>query len=212
MKYELVLFDLDGTMIDSAESIIYCCQKSLDHYGYRYQKDTDFSPMLGGHLAQNFMDFFHVDPNEIRDVVKLYRDFYAKEGILKAKPYGDIEYLLKELRNQGAKIGIATMKREDFAVRMMGDFQLVQYFDCIYGMDADDSKTKSDIIRQCQVACSTENEVTVMIGDTIGDKQAAEECGIDFITVTYGYGFSKNTTKEHNFVANQPKEILKYLI
>ena len=94
---------------------------------------------------------------------------------------------------------MATYKREDYAIDLMKHFGLDKYFDTICGADNDNRLTKTDILQSCIKNLTKEKEEVVLIGDSIHDGKAAKETGIDFIGVTYGFGFkSKDDMKEYN--------------
>lgn len=211
MKYEFVLFDLDGTLMDTSAGIIHSYQTTLEKFEYDYSHLSDFLSLIGGSIPENLSECFHVKQQDIRSMVNYYREVYQKEGIYQGEVYDGTVDLLSILQQEGCTLGIATLKREDFAISMMRKFQLYPYFDCICGMDQYDTKSKTDIIKECQKKFRIHNEKTIMIGDTSGDEQAAQECDIDFMAVTYGFGFKKEKISKNNFSADSTREILEYL-
>lgn len=210
MKFNLVLFDLDGTLMDTSAGIIYSYKTTLEHYNYSYSHITDFHSLIGGSIPENLNKIFHVKAEDIRPMVEFYRAIYEKEGMYQGIVYDGMKTVLVKLQETGSKLGVATLKREDFAVSMMKYFNLDQFFDCICGMDTEDTKTKSDIINECLGKFDISCRDTVMIGDTTGDEEAAFQCGVEFIPVIYGFGFREIITFSRPVVgiANVPEDII----
>ena len=93
------------------------------------------------------------------------------------------------MRNAGAFIAIATLKREDFAIRIMTEMGVAHLFDIIYGVDTADKLKKHDLIRMCLERSGCPPEQAVLVGDSRSDADGAARAGVGLIGVTYGYGF-----------------------
>ncbi|MFI3164482.1 MAG: HAD hydrolase-like protein [Bacillota bacterium] len=191
-----MLFDLDGTLLDTSPGIIHSYKKTAEKFGYDISHITSYMNIIGGALPDNFVKYFKAKQEDIHGMVTYYREVYAKEGIKLAIHYDGVKEALEELKANGIKTAVATLKREDFAKEMMDDFGFGNLFDYIAGMDVDDTKTKADIINECLNVFKAEKKQAVMIGDTQGDLNAAKECGVNFIGVSYGFGFDEGNDKE----------------
>lgn len=215
MKYKVVLFDLDGTLLDTSSGIIHCYNETCRHFGKSVDSNRDFHGIIGGALLKNFEVYFGFDSSQCRAAVDYYRQEYASRGIHLAENYPGVKELLAELKKQGAIICTATLKREDFAVSMLTEYGLADYFDYIIGMDADDTRTKASIIRMCQDKTGALPQECILVGDSRGDSDGAEKAGVDFAGVTYGWGFSSKKEIEsgyYTFAADSVDELKKFLI
>ena len=128
-----------------------------------------------------------------------------------AVPYEGIFDLLHFCREHGIKTGVATNKREDYTKTLLDRFGFTPLFDCIVGTDMEGKLTKVDLIRACMERMGImDPKECLMIGDTHGDQEAAAQAGVDFLGVTYGFGFTKET--EGLPLADNCKDIENYII
>lgn len=185
----LFLFDLDGTLVDTSPGIIHCYNYAAALFQREQRPADQFRGIIGGPLLGNFQRYYHMDEDTARRAVEVYRKEYGATGIYEAAPYEGITELLAQIRKAGHKTGIATLKREDFAWKMMRHFHMEGYFDAIFGIDERDSLTKAALLEKCMQATGSAREETWLIGDSIHDARGAEEAGVRFIGVAYGWGF-----------------------
>ena len=114
------------------------------------------------------------------------KDFEELDGEL----YDGIKELFAELCKRGIKPAVATYKREDYAIKLLKHFGFDEYTDIMYGGDHENRLKKKDIIEKCIRTANIEDiGRVVMIGDTESDAIGAEKIGVDFLGVTYGFGF-----------------------
>ena len=133
----------------------------------------------------------------------IIRERYKTRDLLKAKVYDGVYDVMDTLQKRGVKQAIATMKRQDYATEICEHFGFDKYCFPIVGADNENKLTKADLIRKClQTLNVSDLSSAVMIGDTNGDKTAAETVGIHFIGVNYGFGFKDGKL-------NQIAEIVK---
>lgn len=215
MKYKLVLFDLDGTLMDTSKGIIHCYNETCKRFNKPVDLQRDFHGIIGGALLQNFVKYFEFSEQQAYDAVEFYRNEYATHGIHLADVYPGIRELLAFLKQNKVNIGVATLKREDFAISILKEFGLSDYFDMIKGMDASDTKTKSSIINECINNFNVSTEDTILVGDSFSDAKGAQKSEIDFAGVTYGWGFADKEDIRmgyHTYAADTICELKKYLI
>ena len=190
MKYATILFDLDGTLTDPAVGITGGVAHALDHFNVKYESKEQLKEFIGPPLREHFMEFCNVNKEKGEEYVVKYREYYAVTGIYENKVYDGIEDMLKELKNAGKKIVLATSKPEKFALIILKHFGLYKYFDFVAGALMSNERTKKDEV----IAFALENigqynpDSIIMVGDRHHDVEGASKFSINTIGVTFGYG------------------------
>ena len=111
MKYETILFDLDGTITDPGLGITSAVAYSLDYFGNKYESLKALELFIGPPLREQFMEYCGVDREKGEEYVAKYREYYAVKGIYENKVYTGIEEMLKKLKLAGKRVVLATSKR-----------------------------------------------------------------------------------------------------
>ena len=143
-KYSLILFDLDGTLLDTSEGVILSYQYVLTKNGFKTPASDEISSLIGPPFTTILRDRYGVvDEEKCLDLNTQMRDFYKKENLYKAKVYDGISELLKKLSDCGKKIAVATYKREDMAEDVVRHFGLQDFFDCVCGSDKNNTLSKN---------------------------------------------------------------------
>lgn len=190
MKYETILFDLDGTITNPAEGITTAVAYALDFYGNKYESKKALETFIGPPLREQFMQYCGIDKDMGEEYVKKYREYYADKGIYQNIVYDGIEEMLKTLKANGKRIVLATSKPEKFAKIILDHFKLSEYFDFVAGALMSNSRTdKAEVIEYALESIGNPKKDTViMVGDRLHDVEGAAKCGIKTIGVTYGFG------------------------
>lgn len=191
-KYKLIIFDLDGTLADTSEGIYNAHRHTVEQMGIELHEDS-LAGVIGGELLAIYQTRFGLSAECAREAVDTYRAWYQETGIFQAELYSGMDVLLAALKSQGMKLAVATLKREDFAVKLLKSLGVAQYFDVIYGMDHADTLNKSMLIEKCLRVNNGDKNSTVLVGDSLSDLQGAKNVEIDFLPVTYGFGFQKDS-------------------
>ena len=142
---DLILFDLDGTLLDSKEGITKSVQCALKRLGVEVADRSELVKFIGPPLKESFENFYNVDG---LTGIKYYREcFVGEKKMLENEIYPGIVELLKSLRAAGKKLALATSKPLPYTKIIMKHFELDQYFDEIQGSELDLSLVeKEDII------------------------------------------------------------------
>lgn len=212
--YKLVIFDLDGTLADTSEGIYNAHRYTAEQMGIELYENS-LVGVIGGELLSIYQTRFGLSAEKAREAVDIYRAWYQETGIFQAELYSGMDALLAALKSQGMKLAVATLKREDFAVKLLKSLGVAQYFDVIYGMDHADTLNKSMLIEKCLRVNNGDKNSTVLVGDSLSDLQGARLAEIDFIPVMYGFGFqNKDELPEYKFnvVIEKINDLKKYLI
>ena len=133
MRYDTVLFDLDGTLTDPGEGITNSVAYALAQFGIENTDRTQLYKFIGPPLKESFMKYYGFSAEKAEEAVAQYRVYFAPKGMLENKVYPGIPQLLEELRASGRKLLLATSKPEVFAVKILEHFGLLQYFDIAAG-------------------------------------------------------------------------------
>ncbi|NHC43554.1 HAD hydrolase-like protein [Bacillus sp. MM2020_1] len=216
MKYSTIIFDLDGTLLDTSEGIMAGASYTANKMGLLDLSTEQQKSFIGPPVMDSFIRECGFTVNQARQAVEIYRQRYKEKGLYEAKHYNQVKELLITLKKEEYKTGVATLKRDDFAKSILKHFELSNYLDCIKGIDDQDIHSKSDIIKMCLKELNEEDlSNVVLIGDSIYDAMGADQVGIDFIAVTYGYGYKdkQEADKVRNvLVAENVIDIINYLI
>ncbi|PEL07017.1 HAD hydrolase-like protein [Bacillus sp. AFS017336] len=214
MKYSTIIFDLDGTLLDTAEGIMIGANYTAIQMGASELTVKQQKNFIGPPPIKSFMNECGFTEEQAREAVKIYRNRYKEKGKFEAKHYRFIEELLTALKEKSYTTAVATLKRDDLAKEILKNFELSAYFDSIIGVDDADTLNKSDLIIMCLNELG-QNDLSkvVMIGDSIHDANGAKEVGIDFIAVTYGYGFKNKVDVlqcKHVYISESAEDLIDF--
>lgn len=191
MYHKAVLFDLDGTLIDSGPGILKAVKDTLKILDYAELDDGFIRSCIGPPIGDSIGRKAGYTNEQIRRFYETFRPIYKEKYLMDCTVYPGIIPLLEELGSEGVRLGVATNKREDYAGLLLRNIGLYDYFDTVNAMDATGTLRKSDLIRKCLEDLQTGLDDAVMIGDSDSDMDAAAECGVSFIAVGYGFGFDE---------------------
>ena len=192
MKYRTVLFDFDGTLMDTSRGILYCAKKTISDLGFEIPDDAALRKFIGPPLKLSFMGVCGMDDEQATRAVQHYRERYAEKGMLEADIYPGMEKLLKSLGEGGVTCAVASVKMEKIVRKTLAHFGLTDYFDAICGAPEDvNIKGKEAIVREAVSRTDSKPEDCLLVGDSDYDAKGAEAAGIDFCAVLWGFGFSK---------------------
>ena len=194
-RYEAVLFDVDGTLLDTSEGIVKSVKETIEHFDLPCPPEEDILKFIGPPIEWSFEGRCGVTGDKLTEVCKYFRDRYSNHNLLLAKPYDGIMDLLDYLKNKNIPIGIATYKKQDYAEKLLLAMGFGEYTDHIFGSDYGGKLLKKDIIKMCI--------------DSLGVEDAA---GSPFCGVSFGFGFGQFGGEdinefEHVFYADHPMEM-----
>lgn len=209
-KYDVALFDLDGTLSESGEGILDSVREVFHKTNRPLPSDKILSSFIGPPMYDSLKKcgFSH---EEAEEGVEIYKEAFLKSGIYKNKVYKGMNEVLDELKRNGVLLAVATTKYQPFAERIVKMLNLDRFFDFIGGATSDTTRrTKEKVI--CydleNLNVSSDSRV-IMVGDTKFDAEGAFQTGCDFIGALYGYGTKEEMEhfcKDALFV-NTPSEI-----
>lgn len=212
--FDLVLFDLDGTLTDSGPGITDCVGRALKKMGKPVPPQDTLRRFIGPPLFCSFTELCGLTPEEADRAVEFYREFYRESGIFNNAVYDGIPETLKALHRAGARLAVATSKPAEMARTVLGRFDLSRYFDFFSAADENDRGSgKEELILQVLERAGCEPGRAVMIGDTKFDAQGARKAGTRFIGALYGFGTEKEMRSEGaEQFARTPADIVRLLV
>ncbi len=190
--YQSILFDLDGTLIESGPGILNSLRYTLDRMGFPPLPDETLRKFVGPPLTESMMRFCGMTEEEAAKAIACYRTYYAKSGIYEAELYPGIAELLDALRASGKTLAVATSKPEPYARRILAHFGIAPYFSAVCGASMDEKHVGKAAIIGCALAQlgipQEQKQSVLMVGDREHDVLGAKENGIACLGVLFGYG------------------------
>jgi phosphoglycolate phosphatase len=189
---KFVIFDLDGTLIDSSEDIANAQIYAISSVSGIAPDQIDrkkLTSLLGKGLVETFLPFLsHEQQHLIPQMVEAYRSFYADNLTTYTKVFPGMPELLAELKAAGRITAVATTKYFSTTERLVEHFGLKPYLDFVQGTDHDSFPLKPDpyILNLLLQRASLSAADTLMIGDTDNDVICAQRAGVASIGVTWG--------------------------
>ncbi len=187
--YETVIFDLDGTLIDSAEGIMNSFEYAFERLGLPAMPRGEMGVFIGPPLEYSFEKICGLGKAEAERAVEIYREYYREKGMYESRVYAGVEELLKKLVSRGKRILLATSKYEPYALQIIENIGFAGYFDFAAGSLAGGERgSKAEVIEYALTRTGADKKTAVMVGDRMHDTVGAREAGIDSIGVLWGYG------------------------
>lgn len=188
MRYSTVLFDLDGTILDTSKGMLLAIDETISKCGLSEISQEQKRSMIGPPINWSLREIYRMTEEQVAEAAAIFRKAYSEKYLFEAAPYPGVKELLRGLRENGFKTGIATYKRNDYAQRLIEKMGVKSL--CHFSLGSDGkSQTKADIIDLCLKALNCIPESCIMVGDTIHDLTGVRDVGMAFVGVTYGFGF-----------------------
>lgn len=184
---DLVIFDLDGTLTDSAEGIVASFRHALQAVGAAIPDGDLVSQIVGPPMHITLQEMGLGD--SAAAAIAAYRADYTSRGWSMNRPFAGIPALLADLQAAGVRLAVATSKAEPTAKRILAHFDLAASFEVVAGASPDGTRsTKSDVVAHALHQLAPLPDRVVMIGDRSHDVEGAAAHGIGTIIVGWGYG------------------------
>lgn len=212
---ENVIFDLDGTLLDTREGVLESVKYAAKKLGFGELTHETLLKFVGPPIQRSLITYCGCDKETAQEGADIFRNYYKSFALLKAEPYEGIYELCEKLKKSGVKMAVATYKREDYALTLLRHFGFDRYCDSMHGADNNNILKKEDIVRMCQDELGASRENSVLVGDTEHDAAGAARAGTPFLAVTYGFGFkSKKDVVSYPYigVAKTPLEIADIIL
>ena len=193
-KYNVIAFDLDGTLTDPSPGLIegfdYCFRK----LGIKIEDKSSLRKYIGPSLYDEWQVDFGFTPDEANDAIMVFREYYNIYGWWDNVPYEGIHSVLARLRAAGKTLVLATSKPIETAKKVLNLFGLTEYFHYIGGAYSHKRDKKWEVLEDslAAVGITLDNKEAlshcILVGDRMYDAEGARVCGIDSLGVLYGHG------------------------
>ncbi len=212
--FRTVLFDLDGTVVDSGPGITNSVIYALKKYGREVKDPSEVYYFIGPPLHESFQRALGCSREEAMEAVALYREYYNDRGIYECLVYPGVEALIKSLYEAGRNVVLATSKPEFYAKQILEHFHLSRYFTAAAGANMDGTRTKkAEVIRYALEMCGGEAGSAIIIGDREHDILGARAAGIKSCGILWGYGSRRELTAAGaDYILEKPEEVRELLM
>ncbi len=190
VEERIVLFDLDGTLVDGGAAMLACLAEACRAVGVAVPPEESLRRFIGPPLERTFAERFGLDEASCARAVAAYRTGYVAGGAVDAAVlYPGIADLLERLGRQGVRCAVATSKPTPQAERILANLGVRRHFAGVFGADpAGRRAAKEEVVADACVALGLDADRAVMVGDTVYDVHGAAAHGIGCIGVLWGFG------------------------
>ena len=215
-RYQLIIFDFDGTLAITHPAIISCAIKTFQTFNIKPPTEEQIQSVIGVPLAEAFT-IFHpaIATEEIPQWIETYRLFYQTEGLLKINLFSGVKQVIHAASSEGLNLVIVSVKHTKFLNLALKELKINSYFDLVIGdygqtpIKPDSSVFYSAI--QPIYPDIQSNEVLV-VGDSHVDLLFAKNAGLDVCWAAYGYGDrAKCLALNPTFVVNDISELISII-
>ena len=206
-----ILFDLDGTLIDTAPDLMNAHNHVMKKYGYETKTTEDIRQLVGQGAAsligrsvwgQAKKEFSQINNQEIKkEMVKEFVDYYGKNISVESKLVKGVLEFLNWAKKSNISMGVCTNKQEYLSVKLLKEIKIYDYFDYVAGSDTFDY-CKPDPRHLTNIIEIMQGDIkkSLMIGDSETDADSAKAAGIPFILLEDGYTEKKVSEIYHDYL------------
>ena len=211
--YEMIVFDLDGTLLDTLDDLWMAVNAALEKFSLPLRTKEEVRSFVGNGIVKLMQRAVGTECSDFEGILTAFKEYYAAHCADKTKPYDGIIPLLKTLKQRGIKLGVLSNKA-DFAVKMLAEEYFNGVFDIALGENEAAGirkKPAPDSLLAVMEQFGVAKEKTLYVGDSEVDIQTAANAGVACLSVTWGF-------KDEAFLvengatkfARQPYEILRF--
>ncbi len=206
----IILFDLDGTLIDSTEAILEGFHHSFDIYECAHPSDEEIKALIGYPLEVMYSEL-GIEDSKLDAFVTTYKEYYRVISCEKTELLKNAKEAVL-LASKIAEIGIVTTKTGKYSQIIMEHFELMDYFEVLIGREhVENPKPHAEPILKALKSFDTKGKEIWMIGDTKLDLISAKNAEVNSIGVLCGYGSLKTLEEHTDIIVKDALEAIKYL-
>jgi len=188
LPYKLIVFDWDGTLMDSAARIVTSMRAAIDDLNLPYRTDDELRNVIGLGLREALLTLYpdgdKLTPQQA--LIERYRHYYLNANPTPSQLFGGAETLLAKLHEQGYLMAIATGKGRTGLDQVLVEVDVAHYFCVSRCADETASKPNPRMLLETMAQAGVTAQQTLMVGDTEYDMLMAKYAGTDALAVSYG--------------------------
>ena len=210
MQIKLIIFDLDGTLVDTSGDITNALNYALKPYGLRDLTVEDTIKMVGEGITRLIEKLLENERIQIRDtVIKRFLDYYSEHLIDFSTLYPHVRETLEKLNDY--KKAVISNKREYLSTRLLDKLDLLKYFDLVVGSDTTSERKPSAIpVIYVFTKLGVNPDESIIVGDSNYDIEAGKKAGLKTVAVTYGYR-ERQYLIDADYIIDSMKDLLTLL-
>ncbi len=214
-KFNFVLFDFDGTVVNTGEGILRSLQYSFSEMGDEIPTAEELKRFIGPPVYYSYTHYYGIGEDKVYDYIAKYRERYKREGIYECELYESMLSLLGTLKDSGVKLGVASSKPEHLIFDVADYLDITKYFDVVVGVKSDASQHSSKtglILEAMEKLGAADKSQVLMVGDRDYDITGAKGAGVSSCGCLWGYGNKEEFIEcRADFVVSDPLEIVNLI-
>lgn len=213
---KLVIFDLDGTLLNTIDDLAASTNQALAALGYRPHSTSAYLRFVGNGINKLFERALPETARTAENVLRvraLFVPYYNAHGTDLTRPYEGIPLLLERLQKQGLKLAVASNKYQEATGELVKHYFPQIAFSAVLGQ-REGLPTKPDplFVKEILKQTATAPADTLYVGDSDVDMQTAKNAGVDACAVTWGFRTREELAAYHpKHMADKPQDILNML-
>lgn len=214
MRFRNIIFDFDGTLVDSRPGVVNAFKKVAEELTSKKLKGKEVTQLIGKPLAQTISILLDTaDEILIQKGCALFKKYYAREGVYQNIVYPGIKEMIKSFKNRSLDLFVVSNKIELFMNKILEQHNLKEYFIAAMGTDGTDWQSKkADYVKYLVSRYKLKRKETALVGDTENDVVAARQNSIYSIGITWGYGSKIDLiTAKANAICHSPLELKQFI-
>jgi phosphoglycolate phosphatase len=210
MPIKLILFDLDGTLVDTSQDITTALNYALKQHGMQALSVQDTIKMVGEGITRLIEKVIRDEKLHMRDeIIKIFIKYYSEHLTDYSREYPYVRETLDQL--SGYKKAVISNKRESLSVELLENLDLLKYFNLVAGSDTTSEKKPSPVpIFYIMEKLETKPYESMIVGDSSFDIEAGKKAGIKTVAVTYGYR-ERQYLKDADYMIDSLKDLISLL-
>jgi phosphoglycolate phosphatase len=210
MTIKLIMFDLDGTLVNTAQDITNALNFAIKPYGMKILTVEDTIQLIGEGISRLVEKILSMENMHLKSaIMNRFLEYYSEHLIEYSKEYPHVKETLENLTT--VKKAVISNKREDLSKRLLEELGLSEYFDLIIGSDTTGERKPSPVpVLYVVNKLGSSGDESIIVGDSNYDIEAGKKAKVKTVAVTYGYRPRESLT-EADYIIDDIRELVPLL-